>query len=76
METATIIKIGRSQAVRLPKAFQFGTPTVWIVKLGDVVMLIPPGKEWDLLENSLHHFTPDFMAHREQPKTPQRRKTV
>ena len=45
METAAIFTNGRSQAVRLPKAFRFRTRKVGIARLDDLVILVPPGKE-------------------------------
>jgi antitoxin VapB len=39
----------RSQAVRLPKEFQFSTPEVYIRKSGDDVILSPRPKDWSAL---------------------------
>lgn len=36
----------RSQAVRLPKDFQFGTTEVFIRKVGDEVILSPRPPDW------------------------------
>lgn len=41
LETAKIFTTGRSQAVRLPKAFRFSTQEVTIEKQGDAVVLRP-----------------------------------
>ena len=76
METAAIFTNGRSQAVRLPKAFRFRTRKVGIARLDDLVILAPPGKEWDILEKSLGMFTADFMAERKQPRKAERRKRL
>ena len=40
MQTAKIFMTGRSEAVRLPKDFRFGSKEVYIKKYGDLVMLI------------------------------------
>jgi len=40
-QTAKIFITGRSQAVRLPKAFRFDTDEVTIEKVGDAVVLRP-----------------------------------
>jgi antitoxin VapB len=48
-DTAKIFTTGRSQAVRLPKAYRFDTTEVFIEKVGNTVILRPkqdePG-EW------------------------------
>jgi antitoxin VapB len=41
LETAKIFTTGRSQAVRLPKAFRFNTSEVTIERQGDSVILRP-----------------------------------
>ncbi|MBI3512745.1 MAG: AbrB/MazE/SpoVT family DNA-binding domain-containing protein [Proteobacteria bacterium] len=45
-KTAKIFKNNRSQAVRLPKEFQFDTPEVFIRKQGDEVILSPRPADW------------------------------
>ena len=66
MKTARLFVNGRSQAVRLPKEFQFTGDEVYVNKVGGVVMLLPHDVGWDALAESLAHFTEDFMAEREQ----------
>ena len=44
--TAKVFMTNRSQAVRLPKEFQFATDEVLIRKVGDEVILSPRPKEW------------------------------
>ena len=74
MATAKLFKTGRSQAVRLPKECRFDTDEVCAVRIGEVLVLYPPGKAWDLFERGLRNFTDDFMAERSQPgKTDQRK---
>ena len=41
VDTAKIFTTGRSQAVRLPKAFRFSTAEVTIERQGDAVILRP-----------------------------------
>ena len=41
LDTAKIFTTGRSQAVRLPKAFRFNTSEVTIERQGDAVILRP-----------------------------------
>jgi antitoxin VapB len=44
--TAKIFMNNRSQAVRLPKEFQFSTREVFIRKEGEDVILSPRPKDW------------------------------
>jgi len=44
--TAKVFMTNRSQAVRLPKEFQFATGEVLIRKVGDDVILSPRPKDW------------------------------
>jgi antitoxin VapB len=44
--TAKIFMNNRSQAVRLPKEFQFDTTEVFISKIGDQVILSPRPADW------------------------------
>ena len=60
VDTAKIFTTGRSQAVRLPKAYRFNTAEVTIEKRGDAVILRPKvqTKEewWDDMEKILASF--------------------
>jgi antitoxin VapB len=76
MNTAKVFTTGRSQAVRLPKEFRFKGGEVGINKIGDLVVLFPRTKGWDVLAKSLEAFTEDFMEDRNQPKKPERRKAL
>lgn len=44
--TAKVFMTNRSQAVRLPREFQFSTDAVFIRKVGDDVILSPRPREW------------------------------
>jgi antitoxin VapB len=44
--TAKVFMNNRSQAVRLPKEFQFSVAEVYIRKQGDDVILSPRPKDW------------------------------
>ena len=66
MKTAKIFINGRSQAVRLPKEYQFAGDEVYINRVGAMVVMFPRDKGWDLLAESLDEFTEDFMAERNQ----------
>ena len=61
MKTAKLFKNGRSQAIRLPKEFQFSGKDVYIQKHGDAVILVPHEKLWDVFLHGLKSFSEDFM---------------
>jgi antitoxin VapB len=60
LPTAKVFTTGRSQAVRLPKAFRFNTAEVTIERRGDAIILRPKvqSKEewWDEMEKVLASF--------------------
>lgn len=73
MQTAKLFQNGRSQAVRLPKEFQFSGEDVYIQKVGDSVVLFPKEKLWETFLHGLLGFTDDFMAEgRDQGKIQER----
>lgn len=72
MKTARLFPNGRSQAVRLPKEFQFAGEEVYVNKVGGVVMLVSCEEGWNVLAESLEHFTEDFMAERDQSSLQER----
>lgn len=72
MQTAKLFQNGRSQAVRLPKEYRFEESEVFIVKVDNVVMLIPHDDPWAGLMGSLGRFSPDFMEERTQSPTQER----
>lgn len=67
METAKLFQNGKSQAVRLPKEFRFGSDRVYIKRIGNAVMLLPYQTPWNTLLDSLSLFSADFMSERIQP---------
>ena len=60
MKTAKLFKNGQSQAVRLPREFNFEGKEVYIKRVGRHVILIPKDDHWDGMINSLDKFTDDF----------------
>ena len=58
---AKIFMNNRSQAVRLPKEFQFDTPDVFIRKIGDEVILSPRPADWSSYLASGPTASADFM---------------
>jgi len=74
MESAKIFINGRSQAVRLPKAYRFEGSEVYIKKISGGVLLIPKGQSlWDIWEKNLMKYDASFMSERNQPKKQQER---
>jgi antitoxin VapB len=59
--TARIFMNNRSQAVRLPKDFQFSTPEVFIRKQGDEVILSPRPADWSAYLESGSVASGEFM---------------
>jgi antitoxin VapB len=69
MQTAKLFQNGRSQAVRLPKEFNFSGKDVLIQKVGESVILFPKDRVWETFLSGLYGFTDDYMADgREQPE--------
>ncbi len=67
MDTAKIFENGKSQAVRLPKAYRLKGKEAFITKVGDAIILLPKKNKWDSLISSLDKFSTDFMSKRIQP---------
>ncbi len=58
-DTAKIFTTGRSQAVRLPKAYRFDTNEVFIEKVGNTVILRPKRNKdewWANVQKALAQF--------------------
>lgn len=68
METAKLFMSGRSQAVRLPKAYRMAGDEVFIKKIGNAIVLIPENDPWETLFQSLEQFEPGLRLEREQPR--------
>lgn len=78
MDTAKIFVNGRSQAVRLPKAYRLEGTEVYIKKVPEGVLLIPQkkGAIWDRWEKNLMKYEEPFMTCRNQPKQEQSREQL
>ena len=68
MDTARLFQSGRSQAVRLPKAYRFAGTEVVVKHFGNGVLLLPTDEPWQSLEAGLAAFEPGFVLTREQPE--------
>lgn len=65
---AKVFTSGNSQAVRLPKEFQFSEQEVHIQRVGNAILLLPMSDPWEGFRNSLDQFSEDFMeGGRRQP---------
>ncbi len=60
MDTAKVFWSGRSQAVRLPKAFRFEGDEVRIRRHGETVILEPISLNWDWLDRVTGPVDADF----------------
>ena len=72
MDTAKIFLNGKSQAIRLPKAYRLKGKEAYITKVGDAIILLPKKNRWDLLISSLDKFSDDFICDRAQPELEER----
>jgi antitoxin VapB len=58
---AKVFTSGNSQAVRLPKEYQFPDQEVQIQRVGNAVILYPSNDPWQNFRNSLDQFSEDFL---------------
>ena len=72
MDTAKLFQNGRSQAVRLPKAYRFSGGQVFIRKVGKGVLLLPEEAAWETLIEGVEQFSDDFLSERNQGDTEKR----
>jgi len=72
VETAKLFSSGRSQAVRLPKAYRFEGNEVVVKRFGSGVLLLPAAAPWLAMFQALDEFEPGFQLERDQP-APQER---
>jgi antitoxin VapB len=74
MDTAKIFINGRSQAIRLPKAYRFEGKEVYIKRIAEGVLLIPKDNTiWDVWEKNLNKHEEPFLTNRNQPESQQER---
>ncbi|MCD6265984.1 MAG: antitoxin [Deltaproteobacteria bacterium] len=75
MNTAKIFQNGNSQAVRLPKEFQFDTSEVQILRRGDEVILKKSPQNLARVFEMLTGLSDDFMENGRQQPAIQERET-
>jgi antitoxin VapB len=73
MKTAAVFKSGNSQAVRLPKEFQFDVREVEIFRRGEDVVLRRPAKNLAAAFDLLASLPEDFLAEGRNDAPPQLR---
>ncbi len=77
MDSAKLFVNGRSQAVRLPKAYRFEGKEVYIKKVPEGVLLISKEDSiWDAWAENLNKYEAPFMTDREQPESQQERESL
>ncbi|HUB85707.1 MAG TPA: type II toxin-antitoxin system VapB family antitoxin [Rhizomicrobium sp.] len=76
MAKAKIFWSGRSQAVRLPKAFRFPGEEVTITRRGSAVVLEPVADGWDWLDGVSGRLDSDFVAAAKEKPAPQERPEI
>jgi antitoxin VapB len=72
MNTAKLFKNGSSQAVRLPREYNFEGSEVYVRKIGRSVVLVPKDDPWEVLVGSVKNFTADYLSERIQPTVQKR----
>ncbi|MDO6645156.1 antitoxin [Acinetobacter guillouiae] len=65
MEVAKIFQSGRSQAIRLPKAFRFEGKEVVVKHFGNGVLLLPLNHPWEIMQEAVFEFEDNFLFERE-----------
>ena len=73
MKTAKIFKSGNSQALRLPKEFQFHSKEVEIFRRGSEVILREKPKNLKRAFELLTSMPNDFYSHKREDSLPQER---
>ena len=76
MQTARLFLNGRSQAVRLPKEYQFKGEDVYIQRVGDAVILFPVDKQWEVFMHGLNNFSDDFLSEGRSQEMDQEREKI
>jgi antitoxin VapB len=74
MAKAKVFRSGNSQAVRIPREFQFDTDEVEIERRGDEIILRPPVRNLRSAFDALAALPDDFLAGGREDLAPQSRK--
>lgn len=73
MQTAKVFKSGNSQAVRLPKNFQFGSEEVEILRRDNEIILREIPKNLAAAYDLLGDLSEDFFSEEREDDKPQKR---
>ena len=76
MNTTTVFKNGRSQAVRIPKEYRFDEKEVAINKIGDAVLITPKKSKWTNFLLGIDLFSEDFMKNGRNSQHAQKRENL
>ena len=76
MARTKVFRSGNSQAVRIPREFQFETDEVEIERRGDEVVLRPPVRNLRGAYEALAAMPDDFFAEGREDSPPQSRKRL
>jgi len=68
MDTAKVLKKGKSQAVRLPKEYRFNETEVFIQDFGGGILLLPKNGLFNAITAALCGFETELKLVREQPE--------
>lgn len=56
-----------AQVIEVPDTFKIDDDKAYLKKVGNSIYVIPYHKPWESLVDSVHEFTEDYMAERDQP---------
>lgn len=76
MAKTKVFRSGNSQAVRIPREFQFDTDEVEIERRGDEIILRRPAKSLSSGFDALASLPPDFLAEGREDGLPQVREVL
>ncbi|MEZ4606670.1 MAG: hypothetical protein R2880_00270 [Deinococcales bacterium] len=65
METAKLLIEDEIQGLILPEEFHFNTAEIFVQKYGEILLLMPKEKRWQVFLEGLDGFSDDFMTERE-----------
>jgi antitoxin VapB len=74
MTTTKVFQSGNSQAVRIPREFQFDVAEVEIERRGDTIVLRPAARNLSAAFDALTDLPEDFLSEGRQDMPPQNRK--
>ena len=73
METTRVFYIGESQAVCLPKEYQFDVDEVYVTRIGNVLLLVPDKDLAAEFENGAASLSEEFLAEKLTDSVPSQR---